>query len=1055
MIRALVRFSVLRPWLVLMLALACLLFGTHRLAQAPLEVFPEFSPARVVIQTEAPGLSAELVEVLVTQPIEAALSGTTGVRALRSQSIPGLSVVTVTFDERSDLFRNRQLVAERASGLATQLPRGVSLVITPLTSSASTVLTVGLTSAERNLTELRTLADWTLRPHLMSVEGVADVNVFGGRVEQWEIRLAPEKLAAAGVSLQEVLAAAQRATGVRGAGFIESDAQRIIVTSETQVLGPDSLAQAVVVRRAGHVVTLGDVAQLAAGSAPSISGAQVDTQPGVMLMVQGQLGANVYQVTQALEAALREMAPVLERDRVTLHPGLFRPANFIETALGNVRQDILVGSALVVAILFLFLFNARTAFISALAIPLSLISAAAMLSLAGFTINIMVLGGLAIALGEVVDDAIIDTENVYRRLRENRAAGLPLPGWQVVLTASLEVRSSVVYATFIVALVFVPLLTLGGVAGKLFAPLGLAYILAILASLVVALTVTPALSCLLLARSTLGVAEPPLVAALKQSYVRTLRTVERHATAVMTSVAIVLTAALAALPLLAAEFIPHLKEGHYIIHMSAVPGTAEAETLRLGTRVTEAVLKIPGVQSVAQWVGRAQNGADTFGVHYSEFEVELDARSGAEQDRILRSMRKLLAGDDGDADHSDEQREGAQRHFLGVNFAVNTFLTERIEETVSGYTAPLVVQVFGTSLDLLDRDARDVARALVRVPGAHEVQLQAQPGNPQFAVRLRPDRIAEFGLNHADVIEAVEVATAGTQVGQVYHESRAVRIAATVEPESRRHPAQLAGLLLRSPGGELVRLDQLAEIHADEGRYKILREGGKRVQTITVNIGGRDYRGFVNDVQRALAQVKLSPGNYVRLSGTAIARDEAGRELIIEALLAGVGVLLLLLLAFNSVRNLALTLVNLPFALVGGVIAAVASGATLSLGSLVGFVTLFGITLRNSIMLVSHYQHLVDEDGLEWNLGTAIRGASERLPSILMTALVTAIGLLPLALGSGEPGREIEGPMALIIVGGLLTSTILNLLILPAVLLRYGRFAPPAKAQPGIAPQRD
>jgi CzcA family heavy metal efflux pump len=1048
-IGALVRFSVLRPWLVLVLAVACLFFGVHRLAQAPLEVFPEFSPAQVVIQTEAPGLSAELVEVLVTQPIEAALSGTTGVRALRSQSIPGLSVVTVIFDERSDLFRNRQLVAERAASLATQLPRGVSLVITPLTSSASTVLTVGLTSAERSLTELRTLADWTLRPHLMSVDGVADVNVFGGRVEQWEIQLVPEKLAAAGVSLREVLAAATRATGVRGAGFIDNGTQRIIVASEAHAPGPESLAQAVVARRAGHVVTLGDVAQLAAGSAPSISGAQIDTQPGVMLMVQGQLGGNVYQVTQALEAALREMMPLLERERVRLHPGLFRPANFIETALGNVRQDILVGSALVVAILFLFLFNARSAFISALAIPLSLISAAAVLGLFGFTINIMVLGGLAIALGEVVDDAIIDTENVYRRLRENRATGAALPGWHVVLTASLEVRSSVVYATFIVALVFVPLLTLGGVAGKLFAPLGLAYILAILASLVVALTVTPALSCLLLARGELGVAEPPLIARMKSAYVRLLRAVEQHAAAVMTSVALAVMAMLAVLPLLAAEFIPHLKEGHYIIHMSAVPGTSEAETLRLGTRVTEAVLKIPGVQSVAQWVGRAQNGADTFGVHYSEFEVELQARSGAEQDVILRSIRKLLAGDDGDADRSDEEREGARRRFLGVNFAVNTFLTERIEETVSGYTAPLVAQVFGASLDRLDRDAQEVARTLVRVSGAHDVQLQTQPGNPQFAVRLRPDRIAELGLNHAEVIEAVEAATAGTQVGQIYRESRVIRLAATLEPQARRHPAQLAGLLLRGPGGELVRLDQLAEIHPDEGRYKILREGGKRVQTVTANIRGRDYGDFVEDVRQALGKVRLSPGNYLKLSGTAIVRDEASRELIIEALLAGVGVLLLLLLAFNSVRNLALTLVNLPFALVGGVIAAMATGATLSLGSLVGFVTLFGITLRNSIMLVSHYQHLVEVDGMPWNLDTAIRGASERLPSILMTALVTAIGLLPLALGSGEPGREIEGPMATIIVGGLLTSTVLNLLVLPAVLLRFGHFAPPVATRDG------
>lgn len=1042
MIAALIRFSVLRPWLVLVLAIAALLYGVQRLATAPLEVFPEFSPARVVIQTEAPGLSAELTETLVTQPIETALAGTSGVRTLRSQSIPGLSVITVVFDERSNLYLNRQLVSERLTTLASQLPAGISPIITPLTSSASTVLTIGITSDKRSLIDLRTLAERTVRPHLMSINGVADVNVFGGGVERWEIQVLPEKLTAHGVSMQEVLAAARKASEVRGAGFIDNGSQRIVIEAEGQPLRPEWLANAVVLEPAARSVTLGDVARIVVAAAPSISGAQIDTQPGVMLMVQGQLGANVYQVTQALDAALAEIQPVLEREQVKLHPALFRPANFIETALGNLRQDILVGSALVVAVLFLFLFNVRTALISAVAIPLSLISAAAILELAGFTINIMVLGGLAIALGEVVDDAIIDTENIFRRLRENRAAAAPLPAWRVVLAASLEVRGSVVYATFIVALVFVPLLTLGGVAGKLFAPLGLAYILAILASLVVALTVTPALSHLLLARGRLDVRDPPLIRRLKGAYQRALRDIDRHAGAVFVAVAVVLALTLAILPLLGGEFIPHLKEGHYIIHMSAVPGTSEAESLRLGTRVTQAVLKIPGVRSVAQWVGRAQNGADTFGVHYSEFEVELEAQSGTEQDRILRSIRKLLAGDDGDADRSDEEREGATRRFLGVSFAVNTFLTERIEETVSGYTAPLAVQVFGTSLDLLDRDAQAVARVLDGIPGAADVQLQAQPGNPQLTVRLRPDRLAELGFSHADVLDTLEATTAGVRVGQIYRGSRPTPLAVTLDPAARWQPTQLGGLVLRNASGQYLRLEQLAQLEPNEGRYKILREGGRRLQSVTAAIVARDDDAFVRRARDALAQLKLSTGNYLKLSGTAIVREEARRDLIVDSLLAGVGVLFLLLLAFNSPRNLGLTLLNLPFALVGGVSAAVASGGLLSLGSLVGFVTLFGITLRNSIMLVSHYQHLVEVDDLPWNLETAIRGAGERLPSILMTALVTAIGLAPLALGSGEPGREIEGPMAIIIVGGLLTSTVLNLLILPTALLRYGHFAP-------------
>lgn len=614
----------------------------------------------------------------------------------------------------------------------------------------------------------------------------------------------------------------------------------------------------------------------------------------------------------------------------------------------------------------------------------------------------------------------------------------------VVVDASLEVRSSVVYATFIVALVFTPLLALSGVAGKLFAPLGLAYIAAILASLVVSLTVTPAMSLWLLGRARLPVGDPPLVAWLKPRYLRALHAIERHSAGVLAGVALVMAAGLGVLPLLEGEFIPPLKEGHYIVHMTALPGTSMPESLRLGREVSQALLAIPGVKSVAQWVGRSQNGADTFGPHYSELEVEIGQLPGAEQQRILAAIRRTLAGDDGDGDHRDEMAAGGGTGFIGLHFAVNTFLTERIGETVAGVAADVSINLHGPDLDALDRDSQGIARLLSTMRGATDVQVLAPPGAPELNIRLRPDRLALHGLTAGAVMDAVQIAHDGLVVGQTYDAAAATPVVLVLPPDARQDPLQVGELALRTPLGGIVALHEVADLTVVQGRYKVLREGGRRVQTVTANLGrGVDAERFVADLRTRLAALKLSPGNDVTITGAAEASARARRDLLTHAALATVGVAALLVLAFGSWRHVLLTAVNLPFALIGGVVAVVATGGWLSLGSVVGFVTLFGITLRNSIMLVSHYQHLVQAEGLPWNEQTAVAGALDRLPSILMTALVTGLGLMPLALGSAEPGREIEGPMATIIVGGLVSSTLLNLLVLPTVLLRHGRFGSP------------
>ena len=1037
MMSAIIRFSIHFYGVIIGLAVLVVLYGSYSLTRSNLDVFPEFSPTQIIIQTESPGLSAELVESLVTQPIETSIAGTVGVSDMRSQSIPGLSVVTVIFDASSDIYRNRQVVAERLSTLNTRLPENITPNITPLTSSASTVLGFGLTSQHRSLMELRTLVDWTVTPHLLSIPGVADVNVFGGEVRQYQVQIDPAKLLQYQLNINDVVDAAKKSTGVSGAGYIQNSNQRIIVNTQGQATTPETLAKATLKHINGRTIHIGDIGRVVEGAAPSISAAAINEETGIYLSVQGQLGANTHAVTIAIEEALQELKPTFAREKATLHEGLFRPANFIETAIRGVRTDILIGSTLVITILFLFLFNVRTAFISATAIPLSLLTAIVALSYFGVGLNIMVLGGLAIALGEVADDAIIDTENIFRRLRENRLLDKPLSNFKVVYKASMEVRSSVVYATVIVALVFVPLLTLSGVAGKLFAPLGLAYITAIMASLVVALTITPALCYLLLGNAKLESEDSPIIKAIKITYVKLLHKIEQYFKVVLTSSFLLIALGLGVLLLFKSQFIPALHEGHFIMHMTAVPGTSEQESLRLGKKVSSVLRKIDGVQSVTQWVGRAPNGADTFGTHYSEFEIEIGTLSGNEQERILADIREELAGETEDQDDDGVAEIG----FVGVNFAINTFLTERIEETISGYAASTVINIYGADLDALDRDAQKIAAIVSDVRGAEDVLLQSPPGTPQAVIRIRPEKLAEWGLKTVDVLDALRASYEGVPIAQVYLGNHVVGLTVVLEEEARDDVGDIKNIPFFNPDGKLLHLKDIAFITQENGRSKILHAGAKRIQTITANVEGRDIASFNEDIRKKIkSDIQLHQGNYLEFTGEAEANAQSREDLLVHSLLAGVAIFLMLYVAFGRLRNLLLTFVNLPFALIGGVIAVLFTGGWISLGSLVGFVTLFGITLRNSIMMVSHFQHLIDEENCTWNLETCIRGATERLPSILMTALVTGLGLLPLAAGSNQPGREIEGPMATIIVGGLVTSTILNLLILPTIMLHFGRF---------------
>ena len=1033
MLRSIVAFAVRHASVVTGLAIGALIYGGYSLSHAQYDVFPEFAPPQVTIQTEAPGLSPEQVDVLVTQPVENAVNGVSGIESLRSSSIQGLSLIRVYFDVGSDVYLNRQVVAERLSAVASQLPQHVKPPeMTPLTSSTSTVLVAGLTSETRSLKELRADADWVVKQRLLAVPGVAKVTVFGGEVTQLQIQLKPEQLIRYGLSVADVLETARRATGVQGAGFIDTPNQRIVIQADAGVATAEALAKTSLLRGSAENIdlniTLGDVAVVTEGAEPPIGAAAIGGREGVDLSVSSQYGANTRTVSAGVEQALQELSPRLQADGITLHPHLFRPADFIETAIGNIRTDLLIGAALVVIVLFAFLGHVRSAVISALAIPLSLITAVAVLNYFGYTLNTMTLGGLAIAIGAVVDDAVINIENILRRLREQHGLKPERSRQRIILDAVIEVQGAVVFATVAVIVVFLPVLAMSGLGGRLFAPLAVANILAIFASLVVALTVTPALAVLLIRPGTAETRESAFVAQLKSRYSSLLAAVERAPVRVLAFAGVLFVGALAALPFLKGQFIPELREGHFIVHMSAIPGTSLAESLRIGNRVTGALLKLPFVRSVSQRAGRAERADDVWGTHYSEFEVDLKPLKREESDAA--QVRETLA------------------QFPGLNFAVKPFLTERVEETLSGYTAEGVLNIFGPDLDSIDKLAGKILPLLQALPGAANAQLQSPPGTPQLNIRLKPEALAYWGLDPVDVLSAVRVAYEGETVSQVYRGNQVVDVSVLLSPAARASVTQVGELPIRAPSGSVIHLAQLADISMSAGRYVVLRNGARRVQTITFDVGGGNLADFISQAKENIAKsVIFPPGTYLTFAGAAEAQQRAQRDLLLYSALAGIAILGLLAVVMRNSRNLGLIVLNLPFALIGGVLAVVMTGGILTLGALVGFVALFGISLRNSVMMMAHFQHLVLVEEQAWNLQTALRGASERLLPILMTALVTALGLLPLAIGSGNPGREIEGPMAIVILGGLATSTLLNLLVLPVLALRFAQFAAPESSE--------
>jgi len=1065
MLAAIIRWSLRFPSVVCALAVILVMYGVVVLVHSKYDVFPEFVPPQASVQTEAPGLVAEQVELLVTLPIEQAISGASGVESVRSETISGLSVVTVVFEENIDPYRSRQIVAEALGQVAARLPAGVKPPkLTPLVSSTMDLLKLGFVSDKLSAMQLRDLVQWTIRPRLLAVPGVARATLYGGDERQLQVEVDPHELNSRDLSLGDVVAAVRSATGVRGGGFIETPNQRVMIQSRGQTLTAAELGAALVPAANGAPLRLRDFATITAGAAPKFGDTLIMGKPGVMLGLSSQYGANTLEVTRAMEAEIASLRPALAAQGVTLYAGLHRPANFIENALRGVRLDVLLGAVFIAALLFVFLRDVRSVVVAFASIPLALFAAVIVIDALGWTVNTMTLGGLAVALGVVVDDAIIDVENIVRRLRaagvgrRNGAAGAAAgvgggassavadgvgagagagggvtrgvdrgadavdDPRDVIHAASLEVRAPVVYATFVVVLVLAPMLLLSGLQGRFFAPLAASFMFATLASLAVALTVTPAASYLLLARSVPR-AEARWLERLKTLHVRILERWCSHPRVVIVGSLILMLAAALVLPFFGSQLMPPFREGHFVVQSVASPGTSLPAMKAIGAQVSRDLLAIPGVASVELTIGRAESGEDTWEPNQSEYHIELGRMSGREEARTQDRIRAVV------------------ERYPNLQSQVLTFLGDRLSESLSGETALVAINIFGPDLEELDGVANQVAAVVRTLHGAKDVRVKAPSGAPFLHVDLRPDQLQQYGFTAADVLDTVETAYEGTTAAQVFDSNKVVDLVVRLPDAQRLDPETIGTLLIRAGSGVTVPLRELATTSSAEGRTSIMHEGARRRQVVTVNPTVSDVAGFVAAAHAAISQhVKLPDSVYLQFTGVAQAEAAARREVILHAAMAAVGIILLLLVAFQDARTVTLIVATTPFALVGGVVAVELTGATLSIGSLVGFVTLFGIVARNAILLVAHAEHLVAVEGQAWSLETILRGSRERLVPILMTALVTALGLLPLAIGSGEAGREVQGPMATVILGGLVTSTLMNLLVLPVLMWRFGPF---------------
>jgi CzcA family heavy metal efflux pump len=1030
MMRWIVGSSLRFRFVVVAAAAALAYFGVEQLRDSPVDVFPEFAPPQVEIQTPSLGLSAEEVEGLVTVPLEQALAGTPGLEEIRSKSVPQLSSIRLIFEPGTDLLRARQLVQERVASVTPTLPSWSAppFMIQPL-SATSRVMKIGLSSDELSLIDLSVTAYWKIRARLLRVPGVANVPIWGERLRQFHVNVDPERMTASRVSLNQVMEATANALDVGAllawsdgavigtGGFIDTPNQRLAVRHVAPIVTPRDLARVTLAERDGKKLLLGDVAKLEINHQPLAGDAVINDGPGLMLIVEKLPWANTLDVTRGVEEAIDEMRPGLRG--IEIDTTIFRPATFIEESISNLTEALIIGSILVVLVIGAFLFEWRAAAISVVAMPLSLVAAGLVLYERGATINVMVLAGLVIALGVIVDDAIIDVQNIVRRLRQHRREGSDKATSTIVLEASLEMRGPIVYATLIVVLAIVPVFFLTGLTGAFFQPLAFSYALAVLVSLLVALTVTPALSLILLSGAPLERRESPLARRLERGYESVLARIIGRPLGAYAAVAAIVAAGAAVVPFLGQSLLPSFKERDFLMHWLTEPSTSGPEETRISIRACRELRTIPGVRNCGSHIGQALLMDEVVGIYFGENWVSVDP--SADYDKTVSRIQELVEG------------------YPGIHRDVQTYLKERIREVLTGASGEIVVRIYGHDLGVLRSKADEVVQAMSGIDGIVDESAELHVDVPQMTIRTNLAAARRYGLKPGDVRRASGVLVASEEVGDIFSGGRAYDVHVWSTPRTRSSLTSVRDLPIDVPTGGQVALGDVAQVRVEPTPNVVEHDNLFRKIDVAGNVSGRDLGSVARDVERAVREVGFPLGYRAELLGEYQERQAAQRRLLSVGVIVAISIFLLLQATFKSWRLAMLSFLTLPMALVGGALAAFIGGGVISLGSLVGFFTVLGIAARNGILLINHFQHLEQYEGETFGPRLVLRGARERLSPIVMTTLATGLAVVPLVAGGNIPGHEIEHPLAVVVLGGLVTSTLLNLFVVPALYLRFGR----------------
>ncbi len=1024
MLDKIIRFSLTHRLFVLVTGVALTGYGLFVISQLPVDVFPDLNRPTVNIMTESPGMAPEEVETLVTLPLETVLNGLPGVERVRSSTGIGLSVIYVEFAWDTDIYRNRQLVSEKLSLAKEKLPGKITPVMGPIASIMGEIQLLGLTSKVETISplDLRTLADWVIRPRLLSVPGVSQVISIGGGVRQFQILISAEKLQKLRLSLEDVEHNLSHLSQNTTGGYVDSDKKEFLIRNIGTVKSEEDILNSVVGNHLGRPVLVKDIANVKIGSQVKRGDGSVNGKPAVILSIQKQPGSNTIELTKQIDLALTELEKTFPKG-VHLERDLFKQAHFIESAIDNVKEALRDGAILVLIVLFLFLLNFRTTAITLTAIPLSFVMTAIVMKVFGITVNTMTLGGLAVAIGELVDDAIVDVENVFRRLRENKKRETPLPSLQVVYSASSEIRNSIVFATLIVVLVFVPLFYLSGIEGRLFIPLGVAYIVSLLASLLVSLTVTPVLCSLLLTKGKLiEHEESRFIKWLKKIDRKLLeRALDQPKTVIGVSL-ILFFSSLLLIPFMGKDFLPKFNEGTATVNVLAQPGISLEESNKLGTRAEEQILSVPEVKSVARRTGRAEMDEHAEGVHYSEIDVDFKT-GGRPKETVLDEVRKKLEA------------------VPGVFSNVGQPISHRLDHLLSGVRAQIAIKIFGPDLTTLRSKAQEIYRALTGTVGLVDLQTEQQVLIPQVKIQLLREEAANSGIVLGDLATMLEMALNGEVVAQVLENQRIFNVFMRFDDRSRADIELIKKTAIKiMPDGTKILLEKVADIFESTGPNMINRENAQRRMVISANSSGRDLDSLVSEIKSKINEkVKLGDGYFIHYGGQFESQKSASRLILLLGLFSLIGIFIVLYAHFKSSFIAVQIMLNIPMALIGSLMAIFLSDRVFSVATLVAFITLCGIASRNGIMMISHYLHLLKSEGEKFSKEMVIRGSLERLVPVLMTALTAALALIPLLLSKGQAGKEILHPVAVVIVGGLFSSTLLDMIVTPTVFYRFGK----------------